>query len=181
MKLPQFRAAISTCLLVILMAGLTVLPAYAGFKDECLARVDTLADRFVRLAEAMPQAAYTWRPMEGVRSVSEVYLHVATANYMLPRVIGTQPPEGFQPRGFEQSTTNKEEIVKHLKDSFAHLRKAIEALSDADQEKPTKMFGRETTIRGAVWNMLEHLSEHLGQSIAYARMNKVVPPWTAER
>jgi uncharacterized damage-inducible protein DinB len=149
-----------------------------GYQEEGLKRAAVLEDKFVRLAEAIPQEKYTWRPADGVRSVSELLLHVTAANYGVPRFLGTPPPEGFDGRGLEKSTTAKAEIVAKLKESFGNLKGAIGKLSAADADKPVKMFGQETTLRGAVLMTLEHLSEHLGQGIAYARVNGVVPPWS---
>jgi uncharacterized damage-inducible protein DinB len=159
---------------------LICLPALAAesYRDEALARVDVLAKKFVDLSERVPADKYGWRPAEGVRSISELFLHVAAVNYALPRVFGTQPPDGFNMRGYDKSTSDKAQIAPKVKDSFAHFRTSIEKLTAADADKPVKMFGRETTMRGAVLMALEHLSEHLGQSIAYARSNGVVPPWS---
>jgi uncharacterized damage-inducible protein DinB len=150
----------------------------ADYKTEALNRVGTLEKKFTTLAEAVPADKYTWRPAEGVRSISEVFLHVAGANFGLGRVLGTQPPQGFEGKGYDKSSTDKAKIVAAVKDSFAHFRGAIEKLSPADADKPVKLFGQETSMRGAVFGLLEHLSEHLGQSIAYARSNGVVPPWS---
>ena len=150
----------------------------SDFKEECLNQLGVLEKKIVGLAEAVPADKYTWRPAEGVRSVSEVYLHVAGANFGMPRMFGTPPPEGFSPRGYDTSITDKAEVTSKLKESFAHLRKAVEAVSASDADKPVKMFGREMTLRAVVWTVLGHLSEHLGQSIAYARMNGVTPPWS---
>lgn len=152
-----------------------------AYRDEVLARLGTIESKIVGLAEAMPADKYEWRPMEGVRSVSELFLHVAGANFGLSQTFGTPPPEGLDMSGYEDSTTDKAEIVPAVKDSFAHMKGAIEKLSGADAEETVKMFGGETTTRGALLNTVEHLSEHLGQAIAYARVNEVVPPWTAAR
>jgi uncharacterized damage-inducible protein DinB len=75
---------------------------------------------------------------------------------------------------------DKAKVLPVLKESFAHFRGAILALSDADGDKPQKMFNRQTTLRGALMMIDRHWGEHLGQSIAYARVNGVVPPWTQE-
>jgi len=150
----------------------------SSFREEGISRLGVLGKKFLGLAEAMPAGKYTWRPAEGVRSVSEVLLHVTGANYGIPRFLGTPPPAGFDPSGFEKSTTDKTAIISKLKESFAHFRQAIEKLAPTDGDKPVKMFGRDTTMRGALLMALDHLSEHLGQSIAYARMNGVVPPWS---
>jgi len=137
--------------------------------------------KFVSLAESVPAEKFTWRPGEGVRSVSEVFLHVAGANYGLPRLVGVQPPASFQPKGWETSTTDRAKIAAALKESFAHLRQAATSLSDADADKPVKLLGAESTTRAALAFMARHMAEHLGQSIAYARIQGVTPPWTEER
>ncbi len=164
--------------LALLALSFSTAALAADFPADALARVDTLAEKYVGLAETVPQDAYEWRPAEGVRSVSEVFLHVAGANFGLTRFFGTPPPEGMDLRGLQSSTTDRDEIVAKLRDSFAHLRGAVAKLSEAEAGGAQKMFGRDTTTEGAVWTALEHLSEHLGQSIAYARTNDVTPPWS---
>ena len=136
--------------------------------------------RYTRLAEAVPADKYNWRPAEGVRSIGEVFAHIVAANYGIARTFGTQPPAGVDFKAIGAAAGDKAKTVQGLKDSFAHFRKAILALSDADINKPQKMFGRETTQRGAFFMVTGHMGEHLGQSIAYARMNGIVPPWTAD-
>jgi uncharacterized damage-inducible protein DinB len=155
-----------------------VSPLAADYRQECLQRIAVLEKRFTDLAEEVPAEKYGWRPGEGVRSVSEVFVHVAGVNFAVTRVFGTPPPAGFAMRGFEKSLADKSQIVPRVRESFAHFRKAIEQLAPADSDKPVKMFGQDTTVRGAVWMALEHLSEHLGQSIAYARVNGITPPWS---
>jgi hypothetical protein len=76
--------------------------------------------------------------------------------------------------------TEKAKIAQLLKDSFAHFRQAILAISDADMDKAQKMFGRQTTVRGAFLMIAGHFGEHLRQSIAYARVDGITPPWTEE-
>jgi uncharacterized damage-inducible protein DinB len=172
-----FRHA--ACLVAVAVTGLIAAPLAAGdYRTEALNRVAVLEKKFVSLAEAVPAEKYTWRPGDGVRSISEVYLHVAAANFGLGSVLGTPPPEGFQGKGYDKSTTDKAKIVAAVTESFAHFRGAVEKLTAADADKPVKLFGQETTMRGAVFALLGHLSEHLGQSIAYARTNGVVPPWS---
>jgi len=162
-------------------AGAQDKPAAAptsGTRADFLDTIDYFQQRYVSLAEAMPAEKYTWRPGEGVRSVSEVFLHAAAANFNLPKLIGTPPPAGWDPKGYDKSTTDKAKIVQALKDSFAHMRKAVLNLSDADVDKTTKLFGKDQSYRYVFFFMTRHLGEHLGQHIAYARVNGVVPPWT---
>ena len=158
-------------------AGEETSSSIAVVRDGSLARLSTLEEKIVGLAEAIPEDKYSWRPGEGVRSVSETFLHVASANYRLPNMIGTPPPEGMDFTDYDTSTTDKAEVVAALKASFAHYREAAESIAEADLENAVKVFGRDSTNAGALITFNGHLSEHLGQSIAYARSNGVVPPW----
>jgi len=118
--------------------------------------------------------------MKGVRSQGEVFLHVAAANFGIPSYMGVTAPEGFKMDGYEKSMTKKADIQKALKDSFAHMENALASTSDADMDKQVTLFGQTMTERGAYMLLLSHVHEHLGQSIAYARSNGIVPPWTAK-
>jgi len=153
----------------------------AGARFEFLEEVSYYEQRFQRLAEAIPADKYTWHPGEGVRSVGEVYSHIAAANYGIARALGTPPPTGIDPKTIMAGANDKAKTVQALKDSFVHFRSAILAIKDSDMDNTQKMFGRQTTVRGAFIMITGHYGEHLGQSIAYARQIGVVPPWTEER
>ena len=153
--------------------------AGSGVKGEMLMWIHDAEDKLVQLAEAMPESKYAWSPDKGVRTVGQVFMHVAAANYGLPALIGIKPPAGFDFAAFEGSLTKKADVIKCLKDSFAHMEGALKAMSDADMEKPAEYFGMKSTGRGTYLLLLSHAHEHLGQAIAYARSNKVTPPWTA--
>ena len=155
-------------------------PAPGSFRAELGIQINDLEKKLVSLAEAVPAEKYAWRPGEGVRSISEVFAHIAQANYMFPSLLGVKVPDGIG-NDLEKKLTRKRDVVPALKQSFLHLRSAIGGLTDADLEKPAKLFQRESSVMGAYYLATGHLHEHLGQSIAYARMNGVVPPWTAER
>lgn len=155
-------------------------PGVSGYRSEILAEVMIQEDKFLRLAEAVPADKYTWRPGPDVRSFAEVFLHVSTANYNLYKLVGTAPPAGFDLKGLEKSTTDKTKVMATLKDSFAHARKAITAMPDADLDKSLDWFGGKNTERGILLFATRHTAEHLGQSIAYARFIGVVPPWTED-
>lgn len=150
----------------------------AGYRAEFLEEIAYYEQRYTRLATAMPEEKYSWRPGKGVRSVGEVYTHIIQANYGIARALGTPLPSSLDLKIIPAISGDKPKVLQALKDSFAHFRGAILALSDTDADKPQKMFNRQTTLRGSFVMITGHLGEHLGQSIAYARMNGVVPPWT---
>jgi uncharacterized damage-inducible protein DinB len=155
-------------------------PGVTGFRSEVMAEVMVQEDKFTRLAEAIPADKYNWRPAADVRSFAEVFLHVSAANYNLYKLVGTPPPTGVDVKNLEKSTTEKAKVVATLKDSFAHAKQAIKAMPDADLEKSMDWFGGKNTERGVLLFIVRHAAEHLGQSIAYARMAGVVPPWTED-
>jgi uncharacterized damage-inducible protein DinB len=155
-------------------------PGVTGFRSEVLAEVTIQGDKFVRLAGAIPAEKYTWRPAPEVRSIAEVFLHVAAANYNIYQMVGAAAPAGLDIKNLEKSTTDKAKVIAALKDSFVHARKAITVMPDADLEKSLDWFGGKNTERGVLLFVVRHAAEHLGQAIADARVNGVVPPWTED-
>jgi uncharacterized damage-inducible protein DinB len=155
--------------------------APAGIRGEILAGIKDAQDKLIQLAEATPEAKYSWRPSKDARSTGDVFMHVASGNYFLAGFAGVKAPEGINLEKYESSLTKKADIQKALKDSFAHIEKALVNVSDADLDKPAELFGRKSTVRGVYLLLLSHAHEHLGQAIAYARGSGIVPPWTAAR
>jgi DinB superfamily len=145
--------------------------------------LDTLQSKFLALANAFPANKYAWRPAPGVRSVGEVFMHVASEYYVYaPMAYGaTRSP--VIPRGpdafktFESKST-KEDVLKHLKDGFTYTKQQIGGLDPAAITGTKKLFGGDRTIIETSFAMTDDLHEHLGQLIGYARMNGVVPPWS---
>ncbi len=155
-------------------------PGVTGYRSEILAEVMIQEDKFTRLAEAIPVDKYNWRPAPDVRSFAEVFLHVSAANYNLYKLVGTPPPAAVDVKGLEKSTTDKAKVIATLKDSFAHAKTAIKAMTDADLEKSLDWFGGKNTQLGILLFIVRHAAEHLGQSIAYARFAGITPPWTED-
>ncbi|HEX5714860.1 MAG TPA: DinB family protein [Thermoanaerobaculia bacterium] len=157
------------------------MPASAGddVRGDILLLIDDAEKKLTSLAEAMPAEKYGWRPAEKIRSVGEVFMHVAGGNYFLPTFWGVKVPEGTNPREFEKNGGDKAKVLATMKASFEHARNAIKNAPTADLTKAIKLFGQDATIRQAMMVVASHDHEHLGQSIAYARMNGVAPPWSA--
>lgn len=170
----------SVCLVLAVLLSAGALSAQ-GTTGWAVAELKSLQDKMVKLAGAVPADKFTWKPGEGVRSVSEVYLHLTTGNYGISRMIGGQPPAGLELRGLEKSTTEKAKVIELMKQSFDHAIEVVGKLSDADLDKPLERPGFVKTYREAALLLVTHSHEHLGQSIAYARSNGVVPPWTEEQ
>lgn len=174
------------------------LPAASGqevreFKNEYLDDFATTRRQLIQLAEATPVDKFGWRPAKDVRSVAEVYNHIATGNFLLLSATGVRLPSEFYaapPAGkdqmalvrqnlqMEKSITAKDQIVRMLEASLDAVRDEFSKASDADLEKPVDFFGQKATVRRIYLRILAHVNEHMGQSIAYARMNGIVPPWS---
>jgi uncharacterized damage-inducible protein DinB len=186
MKVSRLLPALAVCLFSAAVfaqqAPRTQTPSTQGaasknsFRTEFLAGVDELEEKIDDLAAATPADRYGWRPAPGVRSIGEVYMHIAGGNYYLATFVGKAMPADV-PKDLEK-ITDKQKILAELKKSFEHARKAVTQTKDADFEKKVKLYGTATTYRGVYVTMLNHMHEHLGQSIAYARMNGIAPPWS---
>ena len=180
------RKALSMAVALIL-AGAMARPALAdhhttggaAIKAEVIRNIDDAEEKLLALANATPADKFGWQPNDKVRSTGQVFLHVAGGNYFLPTLWGAKPPEGINLREIEKDAADKAKVIDAVKKSFAHARDTINALSDADLEKTVKIFGKDGTAREVVLIVATHAHEHLGQSIAYARMAGITPPWSA--
>jgi hypothetical protein len=155
--------------------------AAAAVKASFIADLDTLRGKFVGLAEAFPQDKYTWRPMEGVRSVSEVLMLAAFEGYsFIPNSFGAKAADlGPREEAAKLRTlSDKAQVIDHLNKGFAHAKKELEALDAATLTGKRKVMGRDLSVVDGALAIGGDLHEHLGQMIAYARMNKIVPPWS---
>jgi uncharacterized damage-inducible protein DinB len=153
-------------------------PSY-DLKAQAALDLADLQKKFTGLAEAIPAEKYSWRPEAGVRSINELFLHVAAAGFGFPTMMGTAPAPGFDGKGFEKSTTDKAKIIDWLNKSFTYSIAAVNSMSNADFAKALPKLGPDANEGDVIYLMVVHAHEHLGQSIAYARANGVVPPWTA--
>ena len=130
------------------------------------------------LADVIPEDLYDWRPADGVRSFKETALHIAAANYFIASMLGKDIPEGINPRELEKSEVSKAEVKEILLKSVAHMNDALSSLNPEDLETEIEAFGQKFTKRGMMIVAGNHVAEHLGQLIAYSRMNGIVPPWS---
>lgn len=165
------------------LTALAPTPAHAqdtpDFRAEFQGQFEASARKLVALSEAMPAESYAWSPMEGVMSVARVYRHIARYNYMYPHLnLRIEPPEGVEYRTFEEGGTDKDEVVSLLAASMDHVRAVVDGMSDAELAAPVELYGRQVGGWAVLFQLITHMNEHLGQSIAYARMNRVVPPWS---
>ena len=157
----------------------------AGLTKDLLEDIGQVERKFLALARAIPEEKFGWRPGEGVRSISEVVMHVASDNYLIPAALGFAPDPSTGIKGsdfstaiaFEKRTVNKTQAIAELEKSFAFIKQSLGATAPAQLSNPITMFGQPFTTQQGWLMATTHLHEHLGQLIAYARSNGVKPPW----
>lgn len=136
-----------------------------------------VTQQLVALAEATPAEKFAWRPAAGVRSTSEVYMHIALANFYLLSVTGPAMPADLK-QDMERTVTSKAEVIGWLKRSLEAVRVAHLAAKPNDLDRKVHIADRDATVDGIYLRIIVHANEHMGQLIAYARMTGVVPPWS---
>jgi uncharacterized damage-inducible protein DinB len=166
-------------LAVCLTAFLVSAPALTAqsLQEEVILDLRGVQSKVVGLAEAVPVDQYDWRPGEGVRSVGEVFMHIASANFRFPGMLGIDPPDVPETWVKGDATgLDRQTAVAAVNASFEYLYSVIQGVDDLTA--PINVFGRDTNGNGFLTITATHLHEHLGQSIAYARTLGVVPPWS---
>ena len=136
-----------------------------------------VSQQLIALAEATPPDKFAWRPAPGVRSTSEVYMHIVVANFYLLSVTGPKMPPDLKDDA-ERTVTSKAEVISWLKRSLDAVKQAHLAENPKDLARKVRIEGRDATVDGMYLRIIIHANEHMGQLVAYARMTGVVPPWS---
>jgi len=136
-----------------------------------------VSSQLIALAEATPEAKFAWRPAAGVRSTSEVYMHIVMANFYLLSITGPKMPDDMK-EGMEKSVTSKVQVISWLKRSLDAVKQAHLAVTPQDLQRKVHIEDRDATVEGMYLRIIVHANEHMGQLVAYARMSGVVPPWS---
>jgi uncharacterized damage-inducible protein DinB len=149
------------------------------FQKETSGSLSYVSGQVMQLAQAIPGDKYAWTPQAGVRSIAEVCAHIISANYFFASKLGAKIPDGVKMETIEKDLKTKEAITSELKRSYETMIGAIKGADDAALAKKVEFpFPGEFTGMTAILISLGHSNEHLGQLIAYARMNGITPPWS---
>jgi len=138
-----------------------------------------VSSQLLALAEATPEEKFSWRPAPGVRSTSEVYMHIVMANFYLLSVTGPKMPADLK-EGMDKSITSKAEVINWLKRSLDAVKQAHSGITPKDLQRKVHIMDRDATVDGMYLRLIVHANEHMGQLVAYARMTGVVPPWSGK-
>jgi uncharacterized damage-inducible protein DinB len=168
-------------LVLVLFLSAHALPAQApegiwqGYDGEW----KHVSQQLIALAEATPPEKFSWRPAPGVRSTSEVYMHIVDANFYLLSITGPKMPADLTEE-MEKTVTSKPEVIAWLKRSLDAVKSAHVAETPKDLQRKVKIYDRDASVDGMYLRIIVHANEHMGQLIAYARMSGVVPPWSKQ-
>jgi uncharacterized damage-inducible protein DinB len=146
---------------------------WEGYDGEWL----HVSQQLIALAEATPADKFSWRPAPGVRSTSEVYMHIVDANFYLLSVTGPKMPADLK-EGMDKTVTSKAEVIAWLKRSLDAVKQAHAKVTPADLQRKVHIVDRDATVDGMYLRIIVHANEHMGQLVAYARMTGVTPPWS---
>jgi uncharacterized damage-inducible protein DinB len=167
-----------TLLLLLVMCTTSLHAQMEGLWEGYDGEWAHVSRQLVALAEATPADKFAWRPAPGVRSTSEVYMHIALANFYLLSVTGPAMPPDIKSDDMEKTVTSKADVVAFLKRSLDAVKTARAQLKPGDLQRKVTIMKKEVTVDGMYLRILVHDNEHMGQLIAYARMSGVVPPWS---
>ncbi len=173
---------VTKILLLVTVFGALILHAqvdpwegmWQGYDGEWL----HVSRQLVALAEAIPADKFAWRPAPGVRSTSEVFMHAAGANFGLLSITGVKMPADWKSPDMEKTVTAKAEVINWLKRSLDAVKSAHASIKPADLQRKVKVNKVDATVDGMYLRIIVHANEHMGQLVAYARMNGIVPPWS---
>ncbi|MBB5338045.1 DinB family protein [Tunturiibacter gelidoferens] len=167
-----------TLLLLLVMCTTSLHAQMEGLWEGYDGEWAHVSRQLVALAEATPADKFAWRPAPGVRSTSEVYMHIALANFYLLSVTGPAMPPDIKSEDMEKTVTSKADVIAFLKRSLDAVKTARAQLKPGDLQRKVMIMKKEATVDGMYLRILVHDNEHMGQLIAYARMTGVVPPWS---
>ena len=164
------------------LLGVKDVPAAVPAADMLLP-YNGLERQVIALAKEIPEDKYGWRPGPGVRSIKEVFLHIAFGNTLQLHLLESPTKEALNQEiernaKAETDPLTKDQVVARLTESFAAVRKAMDESTAGSLQREIDFFGRKATARALFIEIDTHIAEHMGQAIAYARMNGIVPPWS---
>ena len=171
---------IAACVVVLVPVGVRAQSgrgAPTGVKKDIIFQMEDAETKLVALANAIPTAKFAWRPNADVRSVSEVFVHIAAENIAIPPSAGATASATKVPENAEKAVTDKAAIIDLLKKSFVYAKEAVLSLPESQMDAGADYFGTPMSKRGIYFAVAVHGHEHLGQLIAYARSNGIKPPW----
>jgi uncharacterized damage-inducible protein DinB len=133
-------------------------------------------DTMMKIADAMPEDKFGYKPTPPQRSYGEQIMHVALVNVDLLKLLSGK---AVAPSFTAETAKTKAEILNALAESYdygtALLKQETQAtIGQAIQDSPS-WLGPSTRAR-IVWTLLVHSMDIYGQMAVYLRLNGIIPP-----
>lgn len=182
MMMKRWMLMVAAALFALPAAGAAQRGAMQAWQDQTVADIEQMRDKFVQLAEAFPEDTWDWMPMEGTRSLRDVMVLMVAEGNLFPAMWGATPPpgaaDGFGSEIGRVTPMSKADVIQELQSSLTYMVGTVRSMTAEDRGTDASWFGQETTGAGVVTHAIVDMHEHLGQAIAYARTNHIVPPWS---
>jgi uncharacterized damage-inducible protein DinB len=126
----------------------------------------------LKSADKIPDALWSFRPTPDIRTVGELFAHIADGQYEF-----CSAADGKQvDKGIEKSAKTKADIVAAVKDAFAYCDGVYAKMTDASAVEMMAIFGMKATRIGLMDFNTAHTMEHYGNLVTYMRLKGIVPP-----
>ncbi|MCB0277893.1 MAG: DinB family protein [Calditrichaeota bacterium] len=150
-----------------------ILSAQGISQKQVLETWDRLTTMSVESVEKMPAEQFDFSPIEPLANFAKLVNHTTGANYLFAATVKLERPK------VDNNATEKTDVIKNLKKSFAFIKGGIEKLSDNDLAEQIDWFGRKMSRLNAILTMTDHLQREHGKIITYLRLKKVAPAQSA--
>lgn len=174
----KFTTSLLTCLIVAMAVTISTAQDNSNnFKEQFNNHFNYASQRLIDLAQAMPAEKFSWSPDGEAYTFERVCMHIARYNYLYPETsLGISSPDDIDLENME-SITGKGEVIAQLERSVDHVKEMMKQMPESMLRENTELYGRTVNGQAVLFQLITHMSEHVGQAISYARMNEVVPPW----
>lgn len=159
---------------MIALATLRPAAQTVTIQSDLLKDWTNMKETMTKIAEAMPEDKFGFKPTPAQRSYGEQILHVAGANVGLIKTLGGKAAAPT----IDNKATSKAAIVKALTDSYDYGIAVIKEQTDqsmAEAVQGPKFIGTATRAR-LVWDTIGHAWDEYGAMTVYLRLNGIVPP-----
>lgn len=176
--MPSFAAVVVVTIVSLPARVAQAQDAPTGFRGEFLHQFDQSMSKIVALAEAVPAEKFARRPIPAVMPLAQLFAHIARYNYEYPsRAMGIATPADID-RDTIERVTDKRQVIALLRSSAEHVRQTVRKMPETQLAQETTLYGRRVPQWAVLLQLIAHMDDHLGQSIAYSRVSGVVPPWS---
>jgi uncharacterized damage-inducible protein DinB len=161
-----------------LALGSPVLASGQTVTSSLLGLFEMTKDNVVASAELLDEELYAYRPTDEVRSMGELFAHIADAQYLFCAAAAGESSPATE--SFEETRKTKAAILEALEMGFGYCEGVYSRMTDDSGGRVVDFFTGPTTAFGVLAFNTAHNYEHYGNLVTYMRLNGIVPPSSRE-